>query len=322
MRPIQRQTSRPRAVNTLRRFSAAAVGSACLLALGSGVAGAHTRGPVTLIAASHGMWDHGSDWTAGTVGTVGATSFTITAHNGSTWTVAVGSSTLVKEGSATIPLTALVANERVWVAGAVDASSSTTIDATKVAVVLGTTHGTVASVGSGSFVMDDYRGLAVTVNETGSTTYSFAPHVLASQTATSGDVKVGSRVEVEAPVIVGQTSLTATSVEIKLQRIGGMVKSITAGVITITSGALTTAVTTDSSTRFVTSSGAGTINSVTVGAKIVAIGTLTGPVAFSADAVFVMPQHNHHQGFGGNDQGNSGVSLSVFTHNRDGDGRR
>ena len=219
--PAQRSRRR----RTLRLTTAAAV--ALGLAVGGSAVASASGSTTSTTPAPHGGHDFGGTppTAFGTVASVGANTFTLTTHDGTTVTVDVTSSTTYVDRAVTSPsLADVTVGAHVAVFGTKAAS---TVTATKVAVGgpdgdgpgqgpggpgFGGTRpaafGTVASVGANTFTLTTHDGTTVTVDVTSSTTYREDGVTSPSL----GDVKVGTMV-----VVFGTdtaNTVTATSVGI------------------------------------------------------------------------------------------------------------
>lgn len=281
-------TPRDRHTRTLRPVGAIAATCVGFLVLGANAAGACTT---TKSGGSHDVLtaaDFASRPLVGTIGTIGASSFTLTGESGVTWTVDVTSATTVVEGHQDIAYAALTSGEKVRVQGSVTSSSADTFSADRIAVVLVNLEGTVVSSGTGSFVIADGDGFWRTIVESASTTYAIGPDAIAAQ-ASAASIVAGVRVDAVGIVDANHTSLDATAIRIELARVDGTVSSVSGTSFVIADGGQTVTVTTSSSTVFVSSSGVSTIAAVTPGSRVLAAGEPSSAGTFAASYVAVLP---------------------------------
>jgi hypothetical protein len=277
----------------LGRISTASALCAGSLLLGAAAAGACTTAeknggdshPVLTAA-------HFDGELAGTVGSVGSSSFTLAGRDGTSWTVDVGPSTTFEQADQASSLASLSTGEKVKVMGSVLAGSPNTFTATKVIVVLAHLEGSVVSVTSGSFIVSDGHGFWRVVDESAATTYSTAPATPVSVTASS--VVPGVRVEVSGLVDANHTSLDATSVRIELSKVLGTVTSVSGANFALAGfGGGTASITTSASTVFRTEGAEASLASVVVGAKVAAFGSTESDGTLAASVVEVKSNISH-----------------------------
>ena len=149
----------------------AASTAVCVLGVG-GVSGARAASAASHQTSTISALQWAPMNVSGTVASVGTDSFTLTESGGTAVTVDVTTTTTYAETGAVTAPTGVTIGEQVTVtpiAGTL--SHATTITAAKVLVVLTHVVGTVASVGTDSFVIQLQGGLGLTVNTTGSTAF-------------------------------------------------------------------------------------------------------------------------------------------------------
>ena len=206
---------------------------------------------------------------AGTVASAGSGSFTLTARNGTTYTVTLGSSTTYDYGQGLqASAAAVTAGEQVAVAGSVSGQSVT---ATAVHIQLPGYGGTVTAVNANALTIQEPSGRTGTMDVSGSVSVAVGQHVFGVG-AWQGD------------------TLTAQAYEILPDRAGGTVASVSGSSATVTQpDGMTVTVTWTSATAF--SAGRGqtaSASSVVAGAHIQAEGQLNGGV-LAATRIDVMP---------------------------------
>jgi len=230
---------------------------------------------------------------SGMVGTVNASSFTLTNQHGIVWTVDVTPQTTFSESGSPVSYSALMAGDKVAVKGAVDSTQPDTFQATSVELRLAHLSGTVVSAASGTFTLSDHNNFWRVVIESSSTVYSVGPKAVAVPT-TAANIVPGVRVEVSGNVDPNHTSLDATSVRIKLASIAGSVTAVTPAGFTLSTSGGSIAVATSPSTVYFNRSGATSAGSLTVGMSAIAFGTQTGSGTFSANFVGIQPLRGGH----------------------------
>ncbi len=127
----------------------------------------------------------------GTISAVGASSVTITQHDGSSRTVELTSSTTFTLGTQSATKDALTVGSRVEVEGT--QASDGTFTALKVQILPTTAAGTVTAKGAASITLKLAGGSSVTVKVSSSTTYEVA----GKTSAGFADVAVGDRIAVQ-----------------------------------------------------------------------------------------------------------------------------
>ncbi|HXY44929.1 MAG TPA: DUF5666 domain-containing protein [Acidimicrobiales bacterium] len=229
---------------------------------------------------------------AGTVGTVGSASFTLTTRQGGTLTVDTTKSTTYFEALSKVSASALKPGEQVAVVftppAAAPASSgatttgSVTPTAATVDIILPSLQGTVLSISGGTIVIEDSQGFHRTIDTTTSTTYSEAGTTVSATAVTDGldIVAFGS-------IAADHTDLDATTVEVTGPVAGGKVTNVSGTTITVSApwGTGSTKITTTSSTIFRNGDKSSSIVAVKLGDLLTAIGTRASDGTFAATAV-------------------------------------
>jgi hypothetical protein len=250
----------------------------------------------------------------------GAAELTVTAVNGNiitatrrgnqSVTVQVSATTAYTEAGASASLSDVTVGAHIAVQGSRASTSSTTINATGVTIVLPRAAGVVSAVNGSTLTLTGLDGRTWTVTVTGSTRYQKA-----GQSAASSDVTTGTAVDVEGTQN-SDGSLTAVRVTIQLPRIGGQVASVNGTSITLQGHeGITQTVTTSDSTTYVNPDGStASASTVKAGAFIMAEGTLSSDgKTLAAQRVVVIPAgrgpgfgrgygfggHGRHGGFDG-----------------------
>jgi hypothetical protein len=178
--------------------------------------------------------------------------------------------------------------------------------------------GTVVSVGTGTFVLQDGNGFWRTVVLETTTTYTEGPMKMAPA-ATATDIADGAMVQVSGTVDANHTSLDAASVRIQLSIVRGTVQTATPTTLVVTTPGSSTLATIDVNPQTVvfTHSGVVTLASATTGSFVEAfglpqpdgsllalyLGVGAGHQGFdhSSDFSFSVPNRggpNHFRGFG------------------------
>ncbi len=147
----------------------------------------------------------------GTVTAVSADSITISGMGGRSLTFAIDSSTIVTKDGSAASASDLAVGERVDVIAPMPSSSSSaaTQTATSIRIDSPREGGTVVSVSSSGFVIQDDQGFWHTVATSSTTTYTKA-----GSAAAASDVAVGEFVSASGPIASDHTTLEATQVMI------------------------------------------------------------------------------------------------------------
>jgi hypothetical protein len=215
--------------------------------------------------------------------------FTLLSAKGVTLTVEVSSATVYREpGARSGAQPEVLAGDKVRVVGTEPTPG--TLDATLVLVPLVRAAGTVASVGTGSFVLT-LTASTLTVNVTSATVYR-EPTV---HQASFANVLAGEKVAVTGTQ-AGTGTIDATTVMVRLEVRAGRVASLTAGGFTLTTAkGVSVIVNVSSSAKF--KGPKGTSPSVSVGDQVRVIGTDGGPGTLNAVSVMVNASagHGHHR---------------------------
>lgn len=150
----------------------------------------------------------------GRVTAVSGSSITVTDEFGTATTYALDSSTKVHSGPTTLSADALVTGTHVHVraaASTTDGSGRTDRTAADVDVLAAHLDGVVASVSGSTVTLTDRDGFTRTLTTTGSTTYTKS-----GAGASASDVQVGTVVRASGSVADDGTTLSATSVEVRV----------------------------------------------------------------------------------------------------------
>ena len=225
----------------------------------------------------------------GTVSSPSGDSFMLLTAKGATLTVEVSSATAYREPTVRRASVAdVLAGDKVRVVGTEPTPG--TLDATLVLVPAVRAAGTVASVGTSSFVLTLTAG-TLTVDVSSATVYR-EPTV---HRASFADVLAGEKVAVTGTQ-AGTGTINATTVMVRLAVRAGRVASLTVGGFTLTTAkGVSITVNVSSSTKF--KGPKGTSPSVSVGDQVRVIGT--DGVSGTLNAVSVMVNasagHGHHR---------------------------
>lgn len=296
------------AVSTLSGRVARSITAAALalgvVAVGAGVAGAsehHRDGGGW--GGRDGRGGQGSGATCGTASGVSSTSITVTPHDGTATTFAIGTSTTVSEGSATATAAALANGERVCV----EPSTSSATTAGAIRIILSEVHGTVSAVSGNTITVRVRNQLTQGVVVSSTTTFTKA-----GATATLADVTVGEKVKASGIVDSTNNVLDALSVSIasgvRTSHVVGQVAAVSGNNVSVTLfDGLNVTVTVSSTTTYRVGGQPATLSDVTVGEWVVAAGTVD-TTANALDAVSVWIGSG--KGGGGSDD----VSLGMSSH--------
>lgn len=164
----------------------------------------------------------------GTISAISGNTITLTHGNAVTVTVTVNSNTTYHEADKTISLSDLKTGENVNVHEVKNSDGTTAVDA--VDVVLPHAGGTISAINGNTLTLTGPNNTTVTVNLSGSTTYSDL-----GKTISQSDLKSGERVDV-AGTKNSDGSINAEVVNIMHDRTGGTVTAINGNSITIQLG--------------------------------------------------------------------------------------
>ena len=224
----------------------------------------------------------------GTVSSPASTGFTLLTAKGATLSVEVSSATVYREpGARPGAQPEVLAGDKVRVVGTEPTPGA--LDATLVLVPLVRAAGTVASVGTSSFVLTLTAG-TLTVDFTSATVYR-EPTV---HRASFANVLPGEKVAVTGAQ-AGTGTIDATTVMVRLEVRAGRVASLTPGGFTLTTAkGVSVTVNVSPSTKF--KGPKKTSPSVSVGDQVRVIGTDGGPGTLNAVWVMVNASaaHGHH----------------------------
>ncbi len=288
-----------------RSITAAALGLG-VLTIGAGVAGAdgHHR--------DGGGWGgRGSGATCGIASGVSSTSITVTPHDGTAATFAIGSSTTVSEGSTAATAAALANGQRVCV----EPSTSSATTAGAIRIILSAVRGRVTAVSGNTITVQGRNLLTESVLVGSATTYTKG-----GVSATLADVTVGEKICATGLVDTTNNVLDALTVKIssgvRTAYVVGQVASVSGNNVTVALfDGLDVTVTVSSTTVYRMGGQTATLSDVTAGEWIVAAGTVD-TTANALDAVSVWIGSGMHGGGGGDDLslgGSSHASLNVGT---------
>ena len=221
----------------------------------------------------------------GTVSSLTSGGFLLLTAKGATLTVEVSSATTYREpGLRRASQAGVMAGDKVRAVGTEPTPG--TLDATLVLVPAVRAAGTVASVGTGSFVLTLTAG-TLTVDVSSATVYR-EPTV---RSASFANVLAGEKVAVTGAQ-AGTGTIDATRVMVRLAVRAGRVASLTTGGFTLTTAkGVSITVNVSSSTKF--KGPKGTTPTVSVGDQVRVIGTAGGPDTVNAVSVMVNASAGH-----------------------------
>jgi hypothetical protein len=164
---------------------------------------------------------------------------------------------------------------------------------------------TVTAISGNTITANGPNGTTVTIIVTSSTTYSEA-----GTTATLSDIHVGSTIAVrQASITKGSTTLTATSVMIRLPSAGGVVSAVSGDTITVTGrDQKTYTIVVSATTRYQKAGKTASLADITKGTSIMAEGALSG-ATLSAQLVTIQVPH-----LGGQVTAVNGTAIMVNGH--------
>ena len=234
---------------------------------------------------------------------VSENTITATGRRGQTVTVQVSEATTYTEAGASASLTAIHPGSLIAVRGSRADTSATTINATRVAILLSRVAGVVTNVTGNTITLTGFDGASHTVNVTGQTRYQKAGASAALSDVTSGTAIVA------AGTLDSNGTLTGVRVLIRVPRIGGEVTAVNGSSYTVTArfGATYT-VNPTSSTTYANPNGTATsASAVKVGTYIAAEGTLSADgKTLTAQRILVVPAG---RGFGRHGFGSGGPGF-------------
>jgi hypothetical protein len=231
---------------------------------------------------------------------VNGNTITATGWAGQTVTVQVSATTSYTEARTAASLADLHAGSVIAVQGSSTSTSTPTIDATVITILLPTEVGVVTNVSGTTLTLTTFDGATHTVTVSASTRYQKA-----GQSATLADISSGTAI-----VVAGTTnsdgSLSAVRVTIQEPRVAGQVTAVNGSSYTV-SGAFgqSYTVATTSSTTYVNADGTtASASAVQAGTAIIAQGTLSSDgKTLTAQRVIIAPGGAGHGGgrfgFGG-----------------------
>jgi hypothetical protein len=230
---------------------------------------------------------------------VSGNTITATGRGGQTVTVQVSPTTAYTEAGASALLAAIHPGSLIAVRGSRANTSATTINATRVAILLSREAGVVTNVSGTTLTLTGFDGASHTVSVTDQTRYQKA-----GASAALSDVATGTAI-VAAGTLDSSGTLTAVRVLIRVPTIVGEVTGVSGSSsgssYTVTARFGTTyTVSATSSTTYVNRDGTATsASAVTAGTYIVAQGTLSGNT-LTAQRIVVLPAGpGRGFGFGG-----------------------
>jgi hypothetical protein len=233
---------------------------------------------------------------------VSGNTITATGRGGQSVTVQVSAATTYTEAGASASLAAIHPGSLIAVRGSRADTSATTINATRVAILLSRVAGVVTNVTGNTITLTGFDGASHTVNVTGQTRYQKAGASAALSDVTSGTAIVA------AGTLDSNGTLTGVRVLIRVPRIGGEVTAVNGSSYTVTArfGATYT-VNPTSSTTYTNPNGTATsASAVKVGTYIAAEGTLSADgKTLTAQRILVVPAGRGfgRHGFGGGGPG-------------------
>jgi hypothetical protein len=226
---------------------------------------------------------------------VSGNTITATGRRGQTVTVQVSDTTTYTEASASASLAAIHPGSLIAVRGSRASTSATTINATRVAILLSREAGVVTNVSGTTLTLTGFDGASHTVSVTDQTRYQKA-----GASAALSDVTTGTAI-VAAGTLDSSGTLTAVRVLIRVPTIRGEVTGVSGSSYTMAVRFGTTyTVNATSSTTYVNRDGtAASASAVTAGTYIAAQGTLSG-TTLTAQRIIVVPAGSGRGfGFGG-----------------------
>jgi Domain of unknown function (DUF5666) len=226
---------------------------------------------------------------------VSGNTITATGRRGQTVTVQVSDTTTYTEAGASASLAAIHPGSLIAVRGSRANTSATTINATRVAILLSREAGVVTNVSGTTLTLTGFDGASHTVSVTDQTRYQKA-----GASAALSDVTTGTAI-VAAGTLDSSGTLTAVRVLIRVPTIRGEVTGVSGSSYTVTVRFGTTyTVNATSSTTYVNRDGtAASASAVTAGTYIAAQGTLSG-TTLTAQRIIVVPAGSGRGfGFGG-----------------------
>jgi hypothetical protein len=226
---------------------------------------------------------------------VSGNTITATGRGGQTVTVQVSPTTAYTEAGASALLAAIHPGSLIAVRGSRANTSATTINATRVAILLSREAGVVTNVSGTTLTLTGFDGASHTVSVTDQTRYQKA-----GASAALSDVTTGTAI-VAAGTLDSSGTLTAVRVLIRVPTIRGEVTGVSGSSYTVAVRFGTTyTVNATSSTTYVNRDGtAASASAVTAGTYIAAQGTLSG-TTLTAQRIIVVPAGSGRGfGFGG-----------------------
>ena len=219
------------------------------------------------------------------VTSVSGSTINATAVNGRAVTVTVSATTAYTEAGATASLSDVQSGTVIRVRGT--RNSQTSIQARAVVIVLPRMAGVVTKIDGSTLTVEGRDALPHTVTVTSGTRY-----VRGGQTTASlSDVAVGSEIVVEGK-LNSDRSLSAVRIGIRLPHVGGKVTAVNGSSITVGNvWGQTYTVNVSSSTTYSAPGGvSASLSSVTVGERIMAVGTMgSDNTTINATRVVIMP---------------------------------
>jgi hypothetical protein len=217
---------------------------------------------------------------------VSGNTITATGRRGQTVTVQVSETTAYTEAGVGASLAAIHPGSIIAVRGSIAGTSATTINATRVIILLSREAGVVTNVSGTTITVTGFDGASHTVDVTDQTRYQKVGASAALSDVTSGTAIVA------AGTLDSNGTLTAVRVLIRVPRIGGEVTAVNGSSYTVTARFGTTyMVNATSSTTYVNRDGTATsASAVNVGTYIAAQGTLSADgKTLAAQRILVVP---------------------------------
>jgi Domain of unknown function (DUF5666) len=205
-----------------------------------------------------------------TVTAISGDTITATGHNNQTVTILVSSTTTYSEAGATAALSDIHVGSTIAVKRAASSTSTTTITATSVTIVLPSSGGVVSAVNGNTITVTGRDSAAHTIVVSSTTRYQKA-----GQTASLADITTGTSIRAEGTL--SGTTLNAQLVTIDVPRLDGQVTAVNGASYTIKGRNGTTyTVNATSSTTYLNADGTtATATIVKVGVNVNAEGTLS-----------------------------------------------
>jgi Domain of unknown function (DUF5666) len=240
---------------------------------------------------------------------VSENTITATGRRGQTVTVQVSTTTTYTEAGASASLADIHPGSLIAVRGSLAGTGATTINATRVAILLSREAGVVTNVSDNTLTLTGFDGASHTVSVTGQTRYQKA-----GASAALSDVTTGTAI-VAAGTLDSSGTLTAVRVLIRVPRIAGEVTAVNGSsngssyTVTARFGTTYTVNATPSTTYVHRNGTATSASAVTAETYIVAEGTLSADgKTLTAQRIIVVPA-GPGRGFGRHGFGSGGPGF-------------